>query len=85
MWFELLQDDIGRYLEEDVWHKKDGQCYIVLRRTRCNFQIFSKAEDDGVRNVRPVSHPAISHDISKESVFSRGVLPVQKGEQVQDT
>jgi hypothetical protein len=83
--FELLQDDVRRYLEENVWHKKDGQCYVVLRRTRGNFQIFSKAKDDGIRNVRPVSQLSISHDISKLSVFCCGVLPVQEGEQVQDT
>ena len=21
---ELLQDDVGRYLEENIWHKEDG-------------------------------------------------------------
>jgi hypothetical protein len=84
VWFELLQDDIGRYLEEDVWHKEDCQCNVVLRRTWCNFQIFSEAKDDGIRNIRPIGHPAISNDIDKKFVSGRGILPVQKGEQVQD-
>jgi hypothetical protein len=30
MRFELLQDDVGRDLEEDIWHKEDGQCGVVL-------------------------------------------------------
>lgn len=27
---ELLQDDVGRYLKENIGHKEDGQCYVVL-------------------------------------------------------
>jgi metal-responsive CopG/Arc/MetJ family transcriptional regulator len=50
---ELLQDDIRGYLEEDVWHKEDHQCSIVLDRTGSNVQVFLEAEYDRVSDVRP--------------------------------
>jgi hypothetical protein len=30
MRFELLEDDVGRDFEKDVWHEEDGQSSIVL-------------------------------------------------------
>lgn len=27
---EFFENDIGRYLEEDIGHKEDGQCNVVL-------------------------------------------------------
>ncbi len=82
MRFKLLQNDVGRNLEEDVWHKEDGQCYIVLRGTRGDAQIFSKAENEGICDVRPANQFSISDAISKASEAFSQVLPVQEGEEV---
>lgn len=53
MRFEPLQNDVGRYFEEDIGYEEDGQSYIILRRAGGNMQVFSEAEDDGIRNVGP--------------------------------
>jgi hypothetical protein len=50
---KLLQYDIRGYLEEDVWHKEDHQCGIVLDRTESNVQVLLEAEYDRVSDVRP--------------------------------
>lgn len=67
MRLKLLQNDIGRYLEQDVWYKEDCQCYIVLGRTRDNPQIFTKAKDDGIGDVRPANHFASVVPLSRHT------------------
>lgn len=68
---ELLQNDVGGYLEENIWHEEYGQCYIVLRRTRGNSQVFLEAEDDGIGNICTADRVLVSDAVPKSSL----VLP----------
>ena len=85
---ELLQKDVGRYLKEDVGHKEDGQCYVVLGRARSDSKIFFKAKDCCIRNVRPADAKSING--RKINGLSSGQLhrvhdsPIQKCKEVQD-
>lgn len=46
---QSFQDDVGRYLEKDIWHEEDGQGGIEL--IALELEILLQTKDGGIADV----------------------------------
>lgn len=60
MWLESFQDDVGWYLEEDIWDEEHGQGGIILRARE--FEVLLQTKDGGIGDVGAVEEGQQIHE-----------------------
>ena len=75
MRLQSFQDDIGRDLEDDVWHEKDGQSGVVLGAGQ--IEVLLQLKNHGIGNVG-----AIEEGQKVEDAQHRNDADIDSGEEL---